>query len=246
MEMEKMSETKGHILVVDDHSTNRLKLSLAVKKIGLTVSTAEDGQDALRKLRAEQFDLVLLDILMPELDGYAVLEIMKDDEVLRSIPVIVISSVDEMASVVKAIELGAEDYLPKTFDPVLLEARVGACLEKKRLHDQEIEYLRQVEYLTDAAAVVEKGDFEPDTLQLEEVVSRADALGRLARVFENMVRTIFEREQNLKQQVKDLRIEFDKAHQADEVQNITGTDYFKRLRSRAGRLRKRLEDDATD
>src|SRR5512138_3095844 len=122
---------QGHILIVDDLRTNRLSLSFGLKQQGHTVAEAENGRQALEMLRAESFDLVLLDILMPEMDGYEVLEQMKKDSVLRDVPVIVISAQDELESVVRGIELGAEDYLPKSFDPVLLKARIGACLEKK-------------------------------------------------------------------------------------------------------------------
>ena len=87
-------------------------------------------------MHSKPFDLVLLDIMMPNMNGYEVLEQMKADDKLRHIPVIMISAVDEMDSVVRCIELGAEDYLPKPFNPTLLRARVGACLERKRLHDQ--------------------------------------------------------------------------------------------------------------
>src|SRR5512135_3213819 len=117
---------KGHILVVDDLPTNRLKLSLGLRQQGHTLKEAENGRQALEMLRAERFDLVLLDILMPEMDGYEVLGVMKQDSVLRNVPVIVISAQDELESVVHGIELGAEDYLPKSFDPVLLRARIEA------------------------------------------------------------------------------------------------------------------------
>ena len=140
-----MTNECGHILVVDDHKTNRLKLSMGLKRQGHTVALAENGRRALEMLRAEPFDLVLLDIIMPEMDGYQVLEQMKADLRLRDIPVIVISAQDELESMIKGIELGAEDYLPKTFDPVLLKARIGACLEKKRLRDQQAAYLAQID-----------------------------------------------------------------------------------------------------
>src|SRR5262249_35525751 len=116
-----------------------------VKKLGHIVEAAEDGRQALEMLRGQPFDLVLLDIIRPELDGYQVLVQMKADSRLRHIPVIVISAEQELDSVVKGIELGAEDYLPKTFEPVLLSARVNACLEKKRWHDKEQAYLAQLE-----------------------------------------------------------------------------------------------------
>jgi DNA-binding response OmpR family regulator len=183
---------------------------------------------------------VLLDIIMPELDGYQVLEQMKADSTLRDIPVIVISAEQELDSVVKGIELGAADYLPKTFDPVMLQARINACLEKKRFRDQEIEYLRQVERLTAAAVLIEAEAFDPEDLRLEDVTARVDALGRLARVFQRMAHEIHTREQRLKQQVQELRIEVDLVRQNQQVSKITGTDYFRDLRGRAGQLRNML------
>ena len=112
---------------------------------GYEVLLAEDGYKALDLLASSDIDLVLLDIMMPELDGYEVLSRMKADDDLHNIPVIMITAVDELDSTVKCIELGAEDYLPKPFNPVLLRARIGASLEKKRLHDIEHEYRAQIE-----------------------------------------------------------------------------------------------------
>jgi class 3 adenylate cyclase len=140
-----MTDKHGHILVVDDNRMNRLKLSRGLEQQGHTLALAENGQQALEMIQAQPFDLMLLDIVMPEMDGYQVLEHMKRDSALRDIPVIVISALDEMESVVKCIKMGAEDYLPKPFDPVLLKARIEACLEKKRLRDQEQAYLRQLQ-----------------------------------------------------------------------------------------------------
>jgi phosphoserine phosphatase RsbU/P len=130
---------RGHILVVDDLQTNRLKLSFGLRQQGHTLKEAENGRQALEMLRAERFDLMLLDILMPEMDGYEVLAEMKRDAALRNVPVVVISAQDELESVVRGIELGAEDYLPKSFDPILLKARIDACLEKKYLREKEQE-----------------------------------------------------------------------------------------------------------
>ena len=140
-----MTKEHGRILVVDDNRLNRLKLSRGLEQQGHIVAAAENGQQALEMVRAHSFDLVLLDIVMPEMDGYQVLERMKGDNTLRDIPVIVISAVDEMDSIVKCIKMGAEDYLPKPFDPVLLRARIGASLEKKWLRDQEQAYLWQLQ-----------------------------------------------------------------------------------------------------
>jgi putative two-component system response regulator len=135
----------GPLLVVDDNENNRDMLSRRLIRLGYTVHTAEDGLAALKTMALMKFDLVLLDVMMPGLDGYAVLQHMKSDESLRDIPVIMISALQEIDSIVRCITLGAEDYLPKPFDPVLLKARVGASLEKKRLHDQTVIHLHQIE-----------------------------------------------------------------------------------------------------
>jgi len=132
-----VSETEPALLVVDDIDDNRFALTRRLAREGYTnLATASDGVAALQLLSSKPFDLVLLDIMMPNMNGYEVLEKMKGSDELRHIPVIMISAVDEFDSVVRCIELGAEDYLPKPFNPTLLRARVGASLQRKRLHDQ--------------------------------------------------------------------------------------------------------------
>jgi CheY-like chemotaxis protein len=226
----------GRLLVVDDNEMNRDLLGRHLERQGHTVSTAANGREGLERLRAQAFDLVLLDLMMPEINGYQALIQMKSDEALRDIPVIMISALDEMASVVRCIEEGAADYLPKPFDPVLLRARICACLEQKRLRDQEVEYLRSVARVTDAAAAVESGGFE--VASLGEVAARADALGQLARVFQRMAAEVQAREQKLKQQVQQLRVEVDQAKRARQVAEITETDYFQELQQKARELRR--------
>jgi phosphoserine phosphatase RsbU/P len=135
----------GHILIVDDNEGNRDMLARQLVKQGHTVASAEHGRAALDRLRTEPFDLVLLDMMMPVLDGYGALQEIKSDPALRHLPVIMISALDELASVVRCIERGAEDYLPKPFNPTLLRARIGAGLEKKRFRDQERHYVRTIE-----------------------------------------------------------------------------------------------------
>jgi DNA-binding response OmpR family regulator len=131
------SPERGRILVVDDNRTGRETLCRYVTQLGHETTPAENGRAALALLQTAPFDLVLLDVVMPEMDGYAALQQIKADEHLRTIPVLMISGVDEADSVVRCIEQGAEDYLGKPFDPVLLRARINASLEKKRLRDAE-------------------------------------------------------------------------------------------------------------
>jgi len=134
----------GTVLVVDDNEMNRDMLSRRLERQGHKVIAAENGRKALEVLESTKVDLVLLDILMPELDGLQTLELLKADSALRHTPVIMLSALDEIDSVVRCIEIGADDYLPKPFNPVLLNARISACLEKKRLRDQEQAYLEQL------------------------------------------------------------------------------------------------------
>lgn len=142
---QKPAPTPGHILVVDDNEGNRDMLTRQLVRQGHTAASAANGQLALDRLRAEPFDLVLLDMMMPVLDGYATLDAIKSDPALRHLPVIMISALDELASVVRCIERGAEDFLPKPFNPTLLRARIGAGLEKKRFRDQERTYIKTIE-----------------------------------------------------------------------------------------------------
>jgi two-component system, cell cycle response regulator len=231
------------ILVVDDSPVNRMLLARTLGDQGHLVTTAEDGRQALELLTGDAraaFDVVLLDIVMPEVDGYAVLAGIKGDDALRHIPVIMITAVDELDSVVRCIEAGATDYLPKPFSAAVLEARINASLAEKRLRDLELEYLEQVGRVTAAAAAVEEGRFDLD--QLDEPARRSDALGQLARVFQRMAREVRAREERLQQQVTELRIEIDEARQAAKVAEVTETEYFKELRAQAADLRRTMAD----
>ena len=133
----------GRVLVVDDYPMNRLKLARLLEQQGHGVATAGDGLEALATMQVNTFDVVLLDIVMPEMDGYQVLERMAGDATLRDIPVIVISAVDDIDSVVRCIEMGAVDYLPKPFNPTVLRARLQTSLQRKKLRDLERSYLQQ-------------------------------------------------------------------------------------------------------
>jgi adenylate cyclase len=130
------SRTPATVLVVDDDPLNRQLLSMSIGHLGHAVVEAGHGLDAIAVLAVHDVDVVLTDIEMPEMDGYGLLEHRANDDRLRAIPFIVISGVDEMASIIRCIGLGAEDYLPKPFDPVLLHARLGASLDRKRMTDE--------------------------------------------------------------------------------------------------------------
>jgi DNA-binding response OmpR family regulator len=131
----------GTILIADDNRVSQLLLGRGLEQQGHTIVCADHGRKALELLRSQHFDLMLLDVLMPELDGYQVLAELKLDPHLRDIPVIMTSSLDELDSVVRCVEMGAEDYLTKPINPVLLNARISASLEKKRLRDQQLELI---------------------------------------------------------------------------------------------------------
>ncbi|MFN8457310.1 MAG: response regulator [Anaerolineae bacterium] len=141
----KQAVRPGHLLIVDDQELNRDLLTRRLQRQGHTIDVAVNGREALAKLKSKKYDLLLLDIMMPEMNGYEVLEYLKADGLLRDIPVIMITAVDEIESVVRCIELGAEDYLAKPFNPVLLKARINASLEKKWLRDQQQAYTQQLD-----------------------------------------------------------------------------------------------------
>ncbi len=228
------------ILIVDDEPFNVDTLEQELADLGYATVSAANGREALTKVAKANPDLILLDIMMPEMDGFEVLKELKSGESYRDIPVIIISALSDLGNVIKGIKLGAEDYLPKPFNEVLLKARIEAGLAKKRWRDQEVAYLHQVTRLTNAAAAVEAETFDPESLS--DVAVRTDGLGQLTRLFQKMVRDYHRREQQLKQQVRELRIEVDKSRQVQQVDTITSTDYFQDLRGKAGELRKLLEN----
>lgn len=180
-------------------------MAMAVKHLGHDPIEADSGEAALARLDAHDIDLILLDIMMPGIDGFDVLATLRTDKRLASIPVLVISGIEgDMQSVARAIELGAADFLPKDFEPVLFRARVSASIERKRLRDIEVEYLEQVERLSAAASVVEDGRFDPSELELGDIAQRPDGLGKLATVFVSMAKVVHERERKLRKVITKL------------------------------------------
>ena len=168
-----MADRRGRMLVVDDDLFNRRILATNLEDQGYLVQAVENGRHALELLRSEPFDLVLLDVMMPGLDGYQVLTQIVSDIHLREIPVIMISALEEIESVAKCIEMGAEDYLFKPFNPTLLKARINACLEKKRLREQQRELFSKFAPKQVAKALLEEG-FTLGGKRVEATVSFAD------------------------------------------------------------------------
>jgi|APCry1669188970_1035186.scaffolds.fasta_scaffold07476_2 CheY-like chemotaxis protein/class 3 adenylate cyclase len=190
------------ILIVDDEPLNIELLEQELDDLGYTTISACNGQEALAIVAKTPPDMLLLDIMMPVMDGFGVLEKLKANPETCDIPVVVISALTDMPHIVRSILGGAIDFLPKPFDPVLLTARVRVCLEQKRLRDTEQAYLRHVAHLTDAAIAVEESRFDVHTL--DPISARTDALGHLARVFQRMAREVLLREQRLRHQIIQL------------------------------------------
>jgi CheY-like chemotaxis protein len=194
------------VLIVDDSRLSARKLALAMRGLGHRTEIALSGAEALDLAAKTPFDAILLDIVMPGMDGYEVLSRLKADPDLQHVPVIVISSLeDETESIVKAIELGAEDFLPKSFEPAILRARINASLARKRLRDRELADFRDLDRLTEAARVIEGGAFRPSELDVDGVAARNDPLGRLAIVFRGLAEEIYEREKRSELTVRTLR-----------------------------------------
>ena len=140
-----MNSAPAHILVVDDEALNRILLQTALEDVGHQVTTVNSGEDALTILLHDNFDVVLLDIIMPGMDGFQVLKEMKEHPRLQHIPVLVISALESMESTIRCIEMGAIDYLPKPFDPVFLKARINASLAVKRFNDMQQAYTQELQ-----------------------------------------------------------------------------------------------------
>jgi DNA-binding response OmpR family regulator len=220
----------GTVLVIDDEEVNRALLARRLAGHGHRVLLAASGEEGLSAASSHAVDVILLDIVMPGLSGYEVLGLLKSDDALRELPVLMITALDDPASVVRCVAMGADDYLSKPFDPLLLRARVSSCLTKKRARDLELAYLRVVATVTAAAASVASGSFEPASL--DEVARRPDALGNLARLFQRMGAEVAARELRLKEQVRQLAIEIDERKKAAQVAEITESDYFRGLQER--------------
>jgi CheY-like chemotaxis protein/tRNA A-37 threonylcarbamoyl transferase component Bud32 len=193
------------MLVVDDVEQLREVLQRKLEQKNHTVVCASSGPEALYLSEAEAFDIILLDMMMPHMDGFQTLDRLKSSPATRDLPVIMISATYDSATIARCIERGAADYLPKPFDPVLLHARIGACLDDRDVRKPEREYQRDVIRIVSAAVAVERGTYAAGSLT--GVSERGDELGTLARIFDSMAAGIRQREQTLREQLERLREE---------------------------------------
>ncbi len=235
----------GRILAVDDDALNLDVLAQRLTRQGHLVSSAADGEEALAKARQQPFDLVLLDVMMPRLDGYGTLAALKADERLRSIPVIMISALDELSSVVRCIEAGAEDYLPKPFNATLLRARVGACLEKKFAHDQEEELYHKL-VVSQQRLDRELSEAHRQMAAMPADVRQDPRLVPLLDAFQRMSGAVSRRETDLRATIQDLEIKINRQLVSSQVKTIVADPTFSSLTERARAMRERRRRTASN
>jgi DNA-binding response OmpR family regulator len=174
----------ANLLIVDDIQSNRETLENLTAALGHTPILAANGVTALKIIVQQPIDLVLLDVMMPDMDGYEVLSQIKDNPTWRDIPVIMISALDEINSVVNCIKMGADDYLTKPFNATLLKARIGACLERKFWHDQEQVYLRQIEKYNQTLEIQVQE-------RTQELIKAKEQLEKLNRVKDEVLSSLY-------------------------------------------------------
>jgi sigma-B regulation protein RsbU (phosphoserine phosphatase) len=228
----------GKILVVDDNAMNVEVLSARLARQGHIVSTASDGEEALHCVTQEPFDLVLLDVMMPKVDGYATLQALKAGEETQFIPVIMISALDELQSVVRCIEAGAEDYLAKPFNPTLLRARVDACLREKIRHDREVTLYKS---LLQSQQVLERHiiSSEKQLQSIPEDLLSDPRVTPLLQAFSEMTGALRNRESDLRVSMESLEIKIDHSDLQNHVGAIVSDPSFLALSQRAKAMRAR-------
>lgn len=225
----------GRILIVDDEAANRRLLAREVNKEGHSFALASDGLPGLELVATGAFDMVLLDLMLPGMSGLEFLARVRSHPKYGHTPIVVVSARDDSSELVRCLEAGADDLLVKPFDPAILKARIGSCLEKKRLRDWELEYQDHVGTLTAVAAGIEYGTF--DAASLDAIIGRPDALGGLARVVARSAAAVIAREEQLRREVLYLRVEVDHARRDRQVAEIAETDFMQALVARADELR---------
>jgi DNA-binding response OmpR family regulator len=206
----------SRLLVVDDSEGPRKVVARLLERIGYEVVVAGDGLEGMAIAERERIDVIISDIEMPNCNGFEFLERLKANDVTRDIPVIVVSGVDDNESVVRCIELGAEDHLTKPFDSLLLQARIRTSLERRRSRDHELDYLRRVAELTVAAEEVENATYSAGSVS--HLASEDDALGRLARVFDRVVSGWQSKEARLRRQIREFSEEIRRSNPRPSVE----------------------------
>ncbi|HEV8409202.1 MAG TPA: protein kinase [Gemmatimonadaceae bacterium] len=210
------SRGPARLLVVDDSEGPRKVLVRLLERMGYEVVAAADGLEGMAIAERERIDVIVSDIEMPNCNGFEFLERLKASGITHDIPVIVVSGVDDNKSVVRCIELGAEDHLTKPFDSMLLQARVRTSLERRRSRDHELDYLRRVAELTVAAEEVEKATYMPGSVS--HLANEDDPLGRLARVFDRVVSGWQSKEARLRRQIREFSEEIRRSNPRPSVE----------------------------
>ena len=228
----------GKILAVDDDDFNLEILAKFLCKQGYLVTTAEDGIQALCELEKGDYDLVLLDVMMPNLDGLETLKRIRQQESLAATPVIMISALDELSSVVKCVEAGAEDYLPKPYNATLLRARIGSCLQRKAWIDK---HLHLIEKLEISQASIDAG-LKASTVQLDLLAGQqgnATDFQPLRDAFARMSASLVGQKRQIAETINDLQIEINRKQVSAQVKSIVSNPDFASLGERAQAMRER-------
>ena len=228
----------GKILAADDDNYNLEILAKFLHKQGHVVTTVEDGVQALDALKNGSFDLVLLDIMMPNLDGFETLKRIKERDDLMSTPVIMISALDELSSVVRCIESGAEDYLPKPYNATLLRARIGSCLERKAWVDQNLRLIEKLE-ASQAKIDVELKDAGKQLDQLKEQFGDEVSIEPFVKAFERINQSLVGQKRQIAETLQDLQIEINRKVVSAQVKSIVSNPDFVSLSDRAKAMRDR-------
>lgn len=229
-------QVKSKILIVDDEEDNRSLLASRLEREGFITRMAEDGEDALAKIAFDAFDLILLDILMPKMDGFQTLLKIKSNQKTSHIPVIMISALDDLSMVVPCIEAGAEDYLSKPFNRVLLGARISSSLEKKQRHDEEFSLYKKLQASKDSLqANLSKvrstvHNFSSSSKDTSEVSTLLGAL-------ESVIGNLEEQSDQLKQRIQQIEIRINRKSVTSQVKSITTDPTFVSLADRAKAMR---------
>ena len=228
----------GKVLAVDDDAFNLDILAKFLHKQGHVVTTAQDGLEALDVLSKASFDLVLLDVMMPNLDGFETLKRIKEQEDMLSTPVIMISALDELSSVIKCIECGAEDYLPKPYNSTLLRARVGACLERKAWVDRHLELIDKLE-ISQKIIDVEIKNSEVQLDLLKDKYQGVVDVSPLVDAFSRMNASLVGQKQQIAETLHDVQIKINRTKVSAQVRTIISNPQFSALNDRAKAMRAR-------